>query len=346
MYAIWLPQRSSPSWQRADSGATIGGTFQVRVVVRPDNGYLYGGPSNVSVVATSITEIADHHAGPTHMGNLAVVSPNAAYGDPTTGSVAVLQSEYLFLPHNATYRLRVRVRYLVIPPFPPRFVEEEGEMLLTIRNLQIVDSRPEPCFVWTPEQMGGVPFSAQLLCAQQATCTVQLEIFSSEDNQNPVLVRQFENVSRPGSWSWTWDGRLADGSTAPAGVYSYRLSARSEPMPWMDFDCTISSFLHLERAYDSNNQPILEAEYWDYDDGGTVEDETDDHYLYFVRWYVLRGTRNASRGQLWLFGPGWQRVGVWDLSQLPCVEHGNQPDGLVAAPSGMRHGVIVRVPVS
>ncbi|GIV19739.1 MAG: hypothetical protein KatS3mg023_1490 [Armatimonadota bacterium] len=48
---------------------------------------------------------------------------------------------------------------------------------------------------------------------------------SSDDNQNPVLVKEFANVARPGTWSWTWDGKLGDGSTAPRGIYLYRLSA-------------------------------------------------------------------------------------------------------------------------
>lgn len=87
----------------------------MRLVVQPNSGYLYGG---AVVVENSITELVDHHDGPTHMGSLASVPPNPAYGDPTS-NVAVLQSDYLFLPHNATYRLRVRVRYVVIPPFPP-----------------------------------------------------------------------------------------------------------------------------------------------------------------------------------------------------------------------------------
>lgn len=362
MYVLWLPhQQNGSTWQRADSGATIGGTFRVRVVVQPNNGYLYGG---AFVVENSVTELADHHSGQTQMGNFAPVSPEPNYGDPSS-NVAVLQSEYLFLPHNATYRLRVRVQYMVIPPFTPQ--EEEGEMWITVRNLQIVDSRSEPYFVWKPSSgleppapppvgldnlapedppANGVSFSAQLLGAQRGTCTVRLEIFDSANNRTPVLVREFANVPRPGTWSWMWDGRLDDGTVAPRGIYTYRLSVHAGWVPWADGDSTISSYLSLERAYNEHNEPMLEAEYWGYDDGGTPDTDTDDQHLYFIRWYVLRSSRPASSGQVWLFDPELQRIGSWDLSGLPCVEHGEQPDGLSASPAGVRHGVIVRVPVS
>ena len=51
--------------------------------------------------------------------------------------------------------------------------------------------------------------------------------------------------------------------------------------------------------------------------------ETDDEHLYFIRWYVLKDSlnTNAHRGEIWLFDPELQRIGTWDLAQLPCVEH-------------------------
>lgn len=77
-------------------------------------------------------------------------------------------------------------------------------MWITVRNLQIVDSRSEPYFVWKPSTgleppapppvgldnlapedppANGVSFSAQLLGAQRGTCTVRLEIFDTADNR-------------------------------------------------------------------------------------------------------------------------------------------------------------------
>lgn len=168
---IWQPVQDSPTWQRADSGATIGGVFQVRVVVQPNSGYLYG----VTVVENSISEVADHYSGQTTMGDFASVASNPSYGDPTS-NVAVLQSTHLFLPHNATYRLRVRVRYWVIPPYPPQPFQEEAEMLITQRNLEVVDNRPEGWFAWDPATMTEVPFSVELRHAQQGSCTVHVHI--------------------------------------------------------------------------------------------------------------------------------------------------------------------------
>ncbi len=178
-----------------------------------------------------------------------------------------------------------------------------------------------------------------------------LEIYRSDNNTTPVLTAQFPRsgeppINRPGVWQWSWDGRLADGSLAERGVYLYRVRASTRCLFVTDGDSNRSDYLRIERAQDASGQPILEAAYWGYDDQGTPEDESDDEHLYFVRWYALRSDRNASSGQIWLFDPSLQRVGVWDLSQLPCVEHNNQLDGLVASSSGVRHGVIVRVPVS
>jgi len=241
------------------------------------------------------------------------------------------------------------VRYVTGPiPFHDEVYEETATMMLTMSNLVLVDSREEPYVVWKPDEMSGVVFSAQLQHAQAGTCTVKVEIFRSDDNQNAVVVKEFANVSRPGSWSWTWDGRLDDGTVAPAGVYVYRLGAYLYGSAPPDRDSNRSDYLFIERAVDENNEPMLYAEYWGYDDRETPEDETDDEHLYFIRWYVLKDSlnTNAHRGEIWLFDPELQRIGTWDLAQLPCVEHNHQPDGLTASASGVRHGVLVRVPVS
>ena len=164
--------------------------------------------------------------------------------------------------------------------------------------------------------------------------------------QNPVLVREFENLARAGTWEWTRDGKLGAGSTAPHGIYLYRLSAYVYGSAPPDRDSNRSDFLHIEHARDQSGEPILEAEYWGYDEHGTPDDETDDEHLYFVRWYLLKDTRYASRGEIWLFDPELQKVGTWNLAELPCVEHNNQPDGLAATAAGTQHGVLVHVPVN
>jgi hypothetical protein len=54
---------------------------------------------------------------------------------------------------------------------------------------------------------------------------------------------------------------------------------------------------------------------------------------------------NASQGQVLLYDPDLELVASWDLGSLLCLEH-NANDGLVASLEGVRHGVLVRVPVS
>jgi hypothetical protein len=77
---------------------------------------------------------------------------------------------------------------------------------------------------------------------------VKVEIFRSEDNQNPIFARQFDGVSRPGTWSWTWDGKLADGVIAPRGVYTYRLSALAYVPTLPDSDSDRSDSLRITQT--------------------------------------------------------------------------------------------------
>jgi len=92
----------------------------------------------------------------------------------------------------------------------------------------------------------------------------------------------------------------------------------------------------------------LYAEYWGYDDHGTPDDDTDDEHLYFIRWYVLRDSldTNASSGTIRLYDPELNPVYSWDITALRCLEHNEATDGLRASAGGIKHGVIVPVPVS
>jgi hypothetical protein len=107
-------------------------------------------------------------------------------------------------------------------------------------------------------------------------------------------------------------------------------------------------YLFIERGVDENIEPMLYAEYWGYDDKQTPEDETDDEHLYFIRWYVLKDSlnTNAHSGQILLFNPDLTPLYSWDITALRCLEHGEATDGLRADSTGIKHGVIVPVPVS
>ena len=86
-------------------------------------------------------------------------------------------------------------------------------------------------------------------------------------------------------------------------------------------------------------------EYFGYDDGGTPDDESDDNYLYYLRWYALYSSRDASYGEIWLYDPDLVRVKTWIVPVLQCVVH-EGCDGLAANPNGETHGVIIPVLVS
>ncbi|GIV15528.1 MAG: hypothetical protein KatS3mg022_0963 [Armatimonadota bacterium] len=169
-------------------------------------------------------------------------------------------------------------------------------MTLTMSNLVLVDSREDPYFVWKPEEMTGVQFSAELRHAQQLTVfddandisRVKLEIFRSDDNQDPVLVKEFDRVPRPGNWSWTWDGNLADGTIAPRGIYTYRLSALTYVPTLPDGDSNRSGTLRITE---------------------TKLEISDDHRLFF-RYYL---TEAGSAGFVLAFDPTPQGVMMWDV---------------------------------
>jgi hypothetical protein len=128
---------------------------------------------------------------------------------------------------------------------------------------------------------------------------------------------------------------LDDGTVAPAGVYVYRLGAYIYGSAPPDRDSNRSDYLFIKRAYDQNNEPILYADYWGYDDKGTPADEFDDAFIYFIRWYSLYDTahRNASAVRLVLFDPDVNPVGEWGLEAAPCIAHAGSADGLVAIPT-------------
>ncbi len=179
----------------------------------------------------------------------------------------VLQSPFVNLAgHSGTYQIQVTVRYVTgLIPFHYGVYEETATMTLTMSNLVLVDSREEPYFVWKPLEVAPppeslnmlnvpedpiavgptVPFSVQIQHAQSGVCTLRLEIFTSDNNEVPILVKEFTNVPRPGTWQWEWDGRLADGSTAPRGIYLYRLSAEARVPTLPDRDSNRSETLRI-----------------------------------------------------------------------------------------------------
>jgi len=149
----------------------------------------------------------------------------------------------------------------------------------------------------------------------------------------------------PGSYDFTWDGTMNTGNyegmpdgeeptnIAPTGLYTFDVEVTGVA-PY-DHDWLRSKELKVVPG------PV---EYYGYDDGGTPDDESDDNYLYYLRWYALHSGRNATWGEIWLYDPDLMRVSTCAVPMLKCVVHGWN-DGLVANPEGEVHGVILKVPI-
>ncbi|MEM2368589.1 MAG: hypothetical protein QXQ50_10195, partial [Candidatus Bathyarchaeia archaeon] len=145
---------------------------------------------------------------------------------------------------------------------------------------------------------------------------------------------------------FTWDGTMNTGNyegmpdgeeptnIAPEGLYTFDVEVTGVA-PY-DYDWLRSKELKVVPG------PV---EYYGYDDGGTPDDESDDNYLYYLRWYALYSGRDATWGEIWLYDPDLMRVSGWAVPILWCVVHGWN-DGLVANPNGEVHSVIIPVPVS
>lgn len=182
-------------------------------------------------------------------------------------------------------------------------------------------------------------FGYAITCAQRKKVSVTVSIYSMDGSK---VYEVTEEKMCPGSYSFTWDGTMNTGyggyppesNIAPAGLYTFDVNV-SGPA-YYDADGLRSKTLTVVPG------PV---EYYGYDDGGTPDDESDDGYFYYIRWYRLMSSRDASYGEIWLYDPDFLRVASWLVPSLGCVEHG-YADGLRATPEGLLHGVILRVPVS
>ena len=102
-----------------------------------------------------------------------------------------------------------------------------------------------------------------------------------------------ERKECPGSYIFTWDGTMnmmgeggyyvpeeEQNNIAPSGLYTFDVEVKACP-PY-DRDVLRSEDLSVIPG------PI---EFLGYDDAGTPEDEEDDAFLYYLRWYTLRSHR-------------------------------------------------------
>ncbi|MDO8588927.1 MAG: hypothetical protein Q7T82_18020, partial [Armatimonadota bacterium] len=144
--------------------------------------------------------------------------------------------------------------------------------------------------------------------------------------------------------TFVWDGSTVSGAAEP-GTYTYEIEVQQPA----DGDSATyrSQYLRIIRAVDEYGGVIYDAEFYGYDDNGTPEDDSDDEYQYFIRYYALKDDHDtaAKEGTLTLYNWDMQPLRTWVVNDLYCDIHGWN-DGLDATAQGLQHGLIVAVPIS
>jgi len=244
-----------------------------------------------------------------------------------------------FAMHNTAYRVTVQWRYGVYMKGPKG--PFQTSITINVQNLVVTSPDVGRVLRWDPEKgIADTSFSYNIECAQRKQVQVTVKIYDMNRN---LVYELTEQKICPGSYSFTWDGTVNTGyyeyppdegsNIAPSGLYTFDVEVIANPY---DKDAVRSQALTVVPG------PV---EYFGYDDGGTPEDESDDNYLYYLRWYALYSGRDASYGEIWLYDPDLVRVKTWIVPVLQCVVH-EDCDGLTANPSGETHGIIIPVPVS
>jgi len=245
--------------------------------------------------------------------------------------------------HNTSYKVTVQWQYTVYMKGPRG--PFQTSITINVQNLVVTSEDVGKVLKWDPErpELCDTSFGYSITCAQKKQVQVTISIYSMDGQKVYELTEQ---KLCPGSYSFTWDGTVNTGdyegmpegeeptNIAPAGLYTFDVEV-TRVAPY-DHDCVRSKELKVVPG------PV---EYYGYDDGGTPEDESDDNYLYYLRWYALYSGRDATWGEIWLYDPDFERVSEWAVPMLECVVHGWN-DGLDADPNGEVHGVIIPVPVS
>ena len=359
VYAVWYPVLlpDSSTAAKAESGATVGGTLAIRIVIKDDS--CLGAGVSSCVLSTECPGVPSVELVP----NALFFSTDEArpeYGDPTDlPPTSFLQGcGYPSLaPHNVKHTFDITVNYLIPNPSPfdpPINITTHVNFELNMKNLVVKDSTGCIERKFVPDGNNSLNFACALQHEQTGNCKITYEIFEVSDNKTPVHSRSFPPTipsddfeTRPGSHSWNWDGNI-NGLLAPPGLYTCQITATSFPSGLIDSDTSRSTYLFIDRALDDQGNPITDAEYDGYDDNGTPDDSGDDNYLYYIRSYVLRdlGNKYAKEGKIILYDPDLDQIGEWDVSTLPCRLHGDSTDGLHANSTGIKHELKIKVPIN
>ena len=232
------------------------------------------------------------------------------------------------LVHNENHKIQTKTTIRVNGTLVDRILEEDA----TVNNLVITNVIPETIINWKGEEGTTVPITATLTDNALLTrpMNLTLKIYNTKDDNRttwlPVRTMTKTNVTG-GQQTFHWDGKNNNGDYVEPWTYTFEIeAAQPQDYDWTNYR---SPYLRITRATDTEGNAINEAEYAGYDDNDTPEDETDDNYEYYIRFYTLTDSLNtdASEGQIELVGPQFTTLGTWSISSLECLEH-KASDGL------------------
>jgi len=232
---------------------------------------------------------------------------------------------------------------------------------LTIPSVKNVENIEGGVIVWKDELQGSTVPLTVTVERYDITKPVDLTLTIYDTAMDPHIDSPIRTITATGvtltstspttgTYTFQWDGKKSDGVTfANPGTYTYDVRVSATDV--YDIATYRSKYLKVHRALDDLGEPIYDVEYYDYDDGDTPEDDTDDSFVYVIRRYILADAKNqdAFEGVIWLYDPQGVKVTgcEWDIASLECLEEGHTTgDGLDASVEGIRHSVLVPVPAS
>jgi hypothetical protein len=295
--------------------------------------------------------------------------------------------------HNGTWTIKARYGWRTFTPPDQIGDPQYAEVSISVNfaNLLLQPDGTNPVVLaWDPDDptKRQTRVKMDLSESQRIQGAVQLKVYLLNDpaQNRPPLKTVTVPVTMPATLvEIEWDGTNDAGTVMERGVYAYDLVATEDiPFSLNDNDKKTSDSLFIDAGTDEQGNPILEAEYAGYDNGGTEEDESDDNHLYYIRRYKLRevpvpldndgdgwenedpvngvdddgdgavdedavdyqALRGASEGYIRLYYVDeLQKLAEWTIPSLLCVDH-NTNDGLTTSTAGLQHSVLVKVPVA
>jgi len=227
--------------------------------------------------------------------------------------------------------------------------------------MAITSCDPEGVAPWKGEEGTTVPIQVNIEDNDTSDpMTLTLTLYATNaDNRGPwtgVRTMIQENVTGS-SYTFYWDGKNNSGAYVEPWTYTFEVDITQTDINYNENpalqveDATEyrSKYLDILRSRDAFNNPIYEAEYAGYDDNGTPEDDSDDKYIYYIRFYDLKDTLNvdASEGELQLYDTNFDMIRTWDVASLECLASGHSGgDGLDASSTGITHDLLVPVPIN